>query len=175
MPLPSLSSVTITPASGSLGDVFRAVVTASGTKPITYSYRWRLNGRTIAGATGSSHTPAAAGALSVRVTATNSLGSATRESAAVTVTPALAAPASLAAPAIAGTPQVGQTLTATSDGSWSGYPAPTLTRNWQRNGVDIANATGATYAVQSADAGNALRLRVTASNSALPASALCTA
>jgi hypothetical protein len=78
-------------------------------------------------------------------------------------------PGFAAAPEIEGTPQVGQMLTAATDGTWTG--SPTLARSWQRDGVDIAGETAAAYAVSEADDGTAIRLRVTATNDAGSATA----
>src|SRR5207247_699813 len=70
---------------------------------------------------------------------------------------------------LSGTAAVGATLSG-SDGSWSGSPAPTLTRQWRRcdssgvSCVDVAGATAATYSLVQADAGSTLRLRVTGAN-----------
>jgi hypothetical protein len=72
------------------------------------------------------------------------------------------APVNLAPPVIAGTGEVGQTLTAASDGTWAGTPAPALVRNWQRDGVDIPGEAGATYTLTEADEDASVRLRVTA-------------
>jgi hypothetical protein len=76
------------------------------------------------------------------------------------------APVNTAAPSITGSPVVSATLTG-SIGSWTG--AVSYAWAWQRNGSDIAGAsgTGTTvtgYTVQLADVGQALRLRVTATN-----------
>jgi Concanavalin A-like lectin/glucanases superfamily len=79
-------------------------------------------------------------------------------------------------PTITGTPQDGQTLSA-STGSWSGTQPITYGYQWQRcdsggaNCAAITGATGPTYAVTSADVGHALRVVVTATNSAGSASA----
>lgn len=86
------------------------------------------------------------------------------------------APANTAAPSISGTAQVGQTLTA-ANGTWTGTPAPTLARAWQRsaNGTSgwaaIAGATGATYALQAADEGQYVRVVVTGTNASGSATA----
>lgn len=75
------------------------------------------------------------------------------------------APFASARPAIGGSPVEGGTLTA-SDGAWSGTPA--IGRSWLRCDaagaacVPIPGATGATYSPIAADAGQRLRLRVTA-------------
>ena len=75
-------------------------------------------------------------------------------------------------PTISGTVQEGQTLTATT-GTWTGYPAPTYTYQWQRcdsngtNCVNIANnAAASNYLLVTADVGSRIRVMVTATNSA---------
>jgi hypothetical protein len=79
-----------------------------------------------------------------------------------------AAPANTAPPTISGTPTVGQTLTA-SDGTWSNTPT-SFAYQWLRcNGggnkcADVANGTQKTYTLVGADAGNTMRVRVTATN-----------
>lgn len=84
--------------------------------------------------------------------------------------PQAQAPSNVVAPSITGAATIGQTLTA-ADGSWNGYPAPVLTRRWQRcdgDGAGCANITGqtgATYQPTTADAGRRLRIMVTATNS----------
>jgi len=74
-----------------------------------------------------------------------------------------AAPVSTAAPAITGTAQVGQTLTSTT-GTWTGKPAPVLTRQWNAGGVAIAGATGATYVPVAGDVGKTITVTVTGRN-----------
>lgn len=63
------------------------------------------------------------------------------------------------APSVTGTPAAGQTLTA-KPGTWPG--AATYDYQWLRNGVAIDRADDPTYVVQAADAGRAVRVRVTA-------------
>src|SRR5579859_282444 len=81
---------------------------------------------------------------------------------------AAAAPVNTAPPSISGTPAVGQTLTA-SDGTWSSSPT-SFAYQWLRcNGggnkcVSVANGTQKTYTLVGADAGNTMRVRVTATN-----------
>ncbi len=72
-------------------------------------------------------------------------------------------PVNTVAPAVTGTATVGQTLT-TTDGTWTGAPAPTFTYQWQRSGNNISGATSSTYVLVSADAGNTVRCVVTATN-----------
>ena len=73
-------------------------------------------------------------------------------------------PANVVAPVITGTATIGSTLT-TSDGTWTGAPAPTFSYQWQRVTSDIPGATSSTYVVQLADVGNTIRCVVTATNS----------
>lgn len=79
------------------------------------------------------------------------------------------APENAAPPAITGTAQVGETLTG-DDGQWSGTPAPTLNRQWKRDGSAISGATGTTYDLVEGDVGAEITLTVTATNSAGSAS-----
>jgi hypothetical protein len=72
-------------------------------------------------------------------------------------------PVNTVAPAVTGTATVGQTLT-TTNGTWSGAPAPTFTYQWQRAGSNIGGATSSTYLLVVADVGNAIRCVVTATN-----------
>jgi hypothetical protein len=75
------------------------------------------------------------------------------------------APSNTAAPTVSGTAQVGQTLTA-ANGSWSGSTPIAYTYQWQREGTDIAGATGSTYKPVAADVAHTLDVLVTAANSA---------
>ena len=78
-------------------------------------------------------------------------------------TPPTGWPTNTALPAITGTPTVGQVLTA-SNGTWTGTPTPTYTRQWLRNGTVISGATGTTYTLVEADEGATIRVRVTGTN-----------
>ena len=55
---------------------------------------------------------------------------------------AASAPVNLTAPVISGTPQVGYVLTL-AQGTWTG--TPTITDQWEANGVAISGQTGPTY------------------------------
>lgn len=79
-----------------------------------------------------------------------------------------APPSNTAPPTITGTPTVGQTLTA-ENGTWSNNPT-SFAYQWLRcNGggnacVGVANGTQKTYTLVGADAGNTIRVQVTATN-----------
>lgn len=88
-------------------------------------------------------------------------------------TPAVV-PANTVLPSAVGLTRVGSTLAATV-GTWTGSPTG-YTYQWQRSPTgtvwtDIASATGQAYTLVTADLGNLVRVRVTASNSAGSASA----
>jgi hypothetical protein len=72
-------------------------------------------------------------------------------------------PVNTVAPVVSGTATVGSTLS-TTNGTWTGAPAPTFTYQWQRNTSDISGATSSTYVIQAADAQNTVRCVVTATN-----------
>lgn len=94
-----------------------------------------------------------------------------------TASAATTRPRNTVLPTISGTARQGETLTALQ-GSWSGTQPMTFTYQWRRcdtNGASCSNIVGATsktYTVMSADVGNALRVRVRASNSAGAAAAI---
>ncbi len=79
-----------------------------------------------------------------------------------------APPVATAPPVVTGTAQEGATLSTTT-GTWTGSPTVFLIR-WQRCDaagnacVEIANASGTSYPVASADVGSTIRSAVTASN-----------
>ena len=72
-------------------------------------------------------------------------------------------PINTVAPVVSGTATVGSTLT-TTNGTWTGAPAPTFTYQWQRAGSNIGGATSSTYVLVTADGGNTVRCVVTATN-----------
>ena len=79
------------------------------------------------------------------------------------------APSNTSPPTISGTTQVGKTLTATR-GSWNGTDPIDYNFAWKRCDEDggscstIGGQTATTYVLKSVDAGNALRVTVTAKN-----------
>jgi alpha-tubulin suppressor-like RCC1 family protein len=80
-------------------------------------------------------------------------------------------PANTVAPSVSGTAKVGQTLT-TTDGTWTGTPTPSYTRQWQvsDNGTsgwsNISGATSSTYVITSSEASKYIRSKITATNDA---------
>ncbi len=117
-------------------------VVATGTPAPTY--QWYENGAAISGATAASYTtPATTTANSGEtfyVVVTNSVGSVTSSTVALTVNPANVAPAITTQP-------VSQTVTAGQTATFSvvatGYPAPTY--QWYMNSAAISGATAASY------------------------------
>ena len=166
----------------------------SGGGTLTYTYAWVRCDSTgqeseqcapIGGATADEYTTVAADAgkfVRAKVSASNSGGEslfpAYSKPVAVnaggggsTVVP----PTKTADPTIdpAGDVTVGDALTATSLGGFTGSPAPTLSRQWERCGGTAAapascdgipGAQGATYTTTVADAGRVVRLAVYATN-----------
>lgn len=171
----ALPAITGTPRVGQ--SLSGSTGTWTGSPAPTYARQWLRNGTAISGATGASYTLVSADAganITLRVTATNPAGSATATSA--SVGPVTSVPANTAAPSVTGDLTVGSVLT-TTNGSWSGTPAPTITRSWQRsvNGTtawaNIPGQTGLTYTTTEDDADYYVRCLVTATNSAGTASA----
>lgn len=78
------------------------------------------------------------------------------------------------APALTGTAEVGETLTVTN-GTWSGVPTPSNSRQWLADSVAIAGATGLTYDLTAAEAGKVITVRVTSTNGAGSVSVLSNA
>ena len=133
-------------------------VTATGSSPL--SYQWLRNGVAIPAATGTSFTAGGVTPLDdgaqFSVTVSNAAGSATSDAATLTVVPAT--------PTIATGPAV-QTVTAPAAATFTvlAKGSPPLAYQWQRNGLDIAGATTASYttpATSVADSGAVYSVRV---------------
>jgi hypothetical protein len=153
--------------------------TWDGTTPFTFAYAWEIcdgNGAAchdITGATQQTYTLKADDAgntVRVRVTATNGDGSASARSVpSARIAAASPGPANTVPPSITGTTNPGGTLTA-NNGTWTGPTPITFTYQWtvcDNNGSachDISGATNNTYVLKNDDAGNTVRVRVTAKN-----------
>ena len=151
-----------------------------GAVPITYAYQWQqcdssgTGCASISGATSATYVPVAGDVgktLVIRVTATNTDGSAQAFSAATAqVAPPNSAPAATTQPNPTGTAQEGQTVTV-DNGSWNGTTPITFTYAWQRctpgtgSCSFITGATTAAYVIVTADVGFQLRAEVIATNS----------
>ena len=147
--------------------------------PTSYAYHWqRCNSSgsacaSLAGATLKTYSLKnldVGSRMRVVVTARNSSGSGTANSATTAVVqPPPAPPLNTSLPTISGTAQDGQTLTAGA-GAWTGAQPISYTYKWQRcassgaNCSPITGATTATYTAVSADVGGTLAVLVTASN-----------
>lgn len=81
-----------------------------------------------------------------------------------------AAPTIVETPVVSGSSVVGSILS-TTDGTWTGTPAPSFSYQWRRDGAAISGAISATYTtVDPTDIGTAVDCLVTATNSAGSAS-----
>ena len=148
-----------------------------GDTPTSYSSQWQSCNSSgsacanIAGATGSSYTLTDSDiGKTVRsvVTAANTAGSASANSAPTPAVAAPPAPLNTAAPTVSGSAVQGQALS-TTNGSWSGS-ATMMAYQWQdcnSSGAscsNIAGASGSSYTLGSGDVGHTIRSVVTASN-----------
>jgi hypothetical protein len=143
--------------------------TWNGRPAPVFSYQWLRDGQNIAGATRSTYTVGKSDqlhALSCRVTATNSEGSAAATSS-NSRSISGEAPANLAPPQVRGVPVPGHVLIC-EKGTWTGLPAPTYAYLWVRDqGIAGEEAIGSSeiHTVAAADTGHLLSCQVTASNS----------
>lgn len=152
------------------------VANGTWTEAAIYTYQWRqcdstgANCADIASATSQTYTPVSGDVghtLRAVVTATNSVG-AGKATTAATSAVVIAAPTNTALPSVTGTVQEGRTLTGTN-GSWTRSPTGYAYR-WQRcdsagaNCADITGATSTTYSLTTADIGQKVRFRVSATN-----------
>lgn len=126
----------------------------------TLSYRWKRNGVSISGATGTSYKLTSYD-YGKKITVT--VGA--RRTGFTTISKTSASTATVTkpfttttAPKISGTARSGSTLTAII-GTWS--PTPTYTYQWKRNGVAVAGKTAKTYVLSSADIGAKMTVTVT--------------
>jgi hypothetical protein len=106
--------------------------------------------------------------LRVVVTASNAEGQSSSTSKTTDLVSSKGDPVNTVRPSVTGTAEVGEELTA-SNGTWTGG-VRSFSYQWQRCGsgasncADVSGASGKTYGVRSADAGNTLRVIVTATN-----------
>ena len=169
-PAPVAPTITTQPTNQTVtaGQAATFSVTATGTAPL--SYQWQKNGANISGATSASYTTPATttsdnGSTFV-VVVTNSAGTATSNSATLTVNPAPVIPTIATQPANQAV-TAGQTATFTVTAAGT---AP-LTYQWQKNGANISGATLASYTTPATTASdNGSTFKVVVTNSAGSAS-----
>ncbi len=134
--------------------------------PYSYSYEWAVNGSPI-GVHSDSYTiegSPSGSTLSCTVTASNSAGTTSAESAPLEIT---AAPVSTAPPTISGAGNIGETQSC-SPGSWEGSPY-SYAYEWQVNGVPVSYSEY--YSVENWPSGYSITCAVTAYNNAGSATA----
>ena len=157
-------TITTSPVGAStvVGGSVTFVVAASGTAPLTY--QWQKIGAAISGATGTNFTIASAqlsDAGSYTGVVTNSAGSATSAAAPLSVTTPVIAPSITTDPVSASvTTGTSVTLTVAASGT------PPLSYQWQKNGSPIPGATATSYAIASAQSGDAANYTCVVTNSA---------
>lgn len=161
-------SPSATPTTGTIGvNISTNNGTWTGNPAPTYTYQLQRNAVDVSGQTANNYTPvypADSGAsLRFRVIATNVVGSVSANSNAITIE-TYTLPANTVAPTVSGSGVMGSAISSTT-GTWTGNPAPTYTRQWRRNGVDISGATGTTYTpAYPADNGAVIDCVITATN-----------
>jgi len=137
-------AITSQPASQTItaGQTAIFSVTATGTAPL--SYQWQKNGAAISGATSSSYTTppetTSDNGAQFAVVVSNSAGTATSNTAVLTVNPAPVAPSITTQPS-SKTITAGQTATFSVSASGT---AP-LNYQWQKNSTAISGATSSSY------------------------------
>ena len=141
-----------------------------GLDNVSYSYQWIAGGSDIDGATGSTYTLTygeQGEAIQVRVSFTDDRDNPeTLTSAATGVVAAKPNTPATGVPTIGGTAQVGETLTALTNGitDADGLTNPTYSHQWIRsdNGTDanITGQTDSTYTLVAADVGKTIKVRV---------------
>lgn len=167
--LPGFPTATVAPSISGTPVVGQTLTctpgTWTGTPTPTVTRQWRANGVNIPGATGTTYVVGLAYAnQSIRCleTATNSVGTASSQSNALTIA---GAPVNTTAPIITGNAQVGSVLTS-GPGTWVSTPTATYAYAWFADGVIIAGQTANTYTTLSGDIGKTITSRVTATNPA---------
>jgi hypothetical protein len=138
--------------------------TWAGEEPISYTVHWLRNGGRVGGPGATYHLQEAdeGTLISCEVTASNIDGSASVPSTAVKIP---AQPRSLTSPSISGGVRVGEVLTCAT-GNWGGDEPINYSFQWLRHGIGISDAVHQTHTVLTADEGELLECRVTASNGA---------
>ncbi len=144
------------------------IADADGLENVSFSYQWLADDAEIAGATGLTYTLSAADegkAVKVQVSFTDDAGNeetlTSGATDAVAAAPASNSPAT-GAPTISGTAQVGETLTADTSGiaDADGLSNVQYEYQWLADDAEISGATNATYTLEDADEGKAIKVQV---------------
>ena len=144
------------------------VVDEDGLSNVQYEYQWLADDADISGATNATYTLADTDegkTISVQVGFTDDAGNeetlTSAGTAAVSAAPAANSPAT-GTPTISGTAQVGETLTAGTSGvaDADGLTNAAFTYQWLADDADISGATNATYTLEDADEGKAIKVQV---------------
>lgn len=146
-----------------VGQTLSAAAGSWGPTPVTLSYQWLRDGKSISKATAKTYKLVTADGgtrVSVRVTGKKSgYSSVARTSAAVSVSHSFSkAPT----PTISGTILAGRTVSATA-GTWS--PSASLSYQWRVDGAVISGATARTWVVPDWAAGRSVTVSVTGKKS----------
>ena len=140
---------------------------ADGLTNVSYSYQWMADGVDIQNATSSTHKlvfPDQGKTIKVKVSFTDDRDNAEALTSAATVA-VVAAPNREATgePTITGTTQVGETLTALTNGitDEDGLDDVSYSYQWISGGTDIDGATGSSYTLTNSELGQTIQARVT--------------
>lgn len=137
-----------------------------GNGGITYGYQWKRDGVDIGGATASTYVTVSGDigkVITCAVTGTDTTPTTlTVSSNGIGITPVPLA--NTVATSISGTPVENRTLTRIA-GSWVGTGPIVLTYQWYRGASPISGATSPSYTLVTADVGNTIKVRETATDS----------
>ena len=170
---PATGAPTIT-GTARVGETLTAATTGisdgDGRDNAVFAYQWLADDAEINGATASSYTLVAADAgkaITVRVSFTDDAGNDEQRTSAVTgaVAATVGSPPNTpatGAPTITGTARVGETLTAATTGisDGDGLDNAVFAYQWLADDAEINGATASSYTLVAADAGKAIRVRV---------------
>ena len=120
-----------------------------------------LNGNTL---TGTNLVPGVVKVVLVEYEFESAYGYRKETTFSITVAEANKLPVNTARPTLSGSFKIGGTITV-SNGTWTGFPAPTYSYQWTSEGINITGATSASYTFKRIDAGKIIRCNVTATNS----------
>ena len=128
-----------------------------------FSYQWRRDGVSIAGATSATYLLGDADVgtrITVRVSYTDARGTAETVTSAQTAPIANVNDVPTGSPVVSGTPTEDQTLSADTTGIADADGLGAFTYQWLRDGVAVVGATGTTYLPGDADVGAQIGVRV---------------